>query len=171
MIITAAATQFLFLTQQASTNIKVLTVEHTVGIADAVAQNLMPQRSRSLLLLTQSLEVRKSVALIANNTLTLSNSTLPRAYNQSVSDFLFVWHEAIREAQWPLVVHELSLDHQVDYDIAKGMYDTLTLTQEVSVSASSGITVTDTLSLVGGVTGFLPSRYWTSFDINVIEEP
>ena len=171
MIITTAAVNVLFLTQEASTNIKVLTVEHTVGIADAVAQNMKPQRSRSLLLLTQSLEVRKSIALGVNQSLTLSIGTVPRAFVESVNDFLFVWNEAIHEAQWPLVIHELSLEQNADYDIAKGIYDTLTLAQEVSVSMSSNISVTDSLSLVQGVVGFLPSRYWTSFDINVIEEP
>lgn len=159
MIIEAVAVNILTFTQTVDTNIKILNVEHLLGISDAVRQNILPQQLHSSLYLMHSVEVEKSVALAASNTLTLSQSSQPRVFIENVSQFLFIWQEAKRETQFPLVEQELILTQQADVSIAKGVYDVLTLTQEVIVLITRNITVAQTLPLNSEATGFLPQLY------------
>lgn len=159
MIIEAVAVNILTFTQTVDTNIKILNVEHLLGISDAVRQNILPQQLHSSLYLMHSVEVEKSVAVAASNTLTLSQSSQPRVFIENVSQFLFIWQEAKRETQFPLVEQELILTQQADVSIAKGVYDVLTLTQEVIVLITRNITVAQTLPLNSEATGFLPQLY------------
>lgn len=159
MIIEAVAVNILTFTQTVDTNIKILNVEHLLGISDAVRQNILPQQLHSSLYLMHSVEVEKSVALAASNTLTLSQSSQPRVFIENVSQFLFIWQEAKRETQFPLVEQELILTQQADVSVAKGVYDVLTLTQEVIVLITRNITVAQTLPLNSEATGFLPQLY------------
>lgn len=159
MIIEAVAVNILTFTQTVDTNIKILNVEHLLGISDAVRQNILPQQLHSSLYLMHSVEVEKSVAVAASNTLTLSQSSQPRVFIENVSQFLFIWQEAKRETQFPLVEQELILTQQADVSVAKGVYDVLTLTQEVIVLITRNITVAQTLPLNSEATGFLPQLY------------
>ncbi len=159
MIIEAVAVNILTFTQTVDTNIKILNVEHLLGISDAVRQNILPQQLHSSLYLMHSVEVEKSVALAASNTLTLSQSSQPRVFIENVSQFLFIWQEAKRESQFPLVGQNLVLMQQADVSVAKGVYDVLTLTQEVIVLITRNITVAQTLPLNSEATGFLPQLY------------
>jgi hypothetical protein len=167
--ITATAVDFLFFTQSAESNIKVLTVEHYVGFADAVGQNLLPQSPYSHLYLNQSIVLAKSVAVSAGNIISLSQDNLPRSSDHSVNQYVLMSQDASLLSNWPLITSNLELDQSVVGDLAKAAYDTLELTQEVIVSPTLNITVVQTLHLLSQVTGYLPSRYWTAYDINVVE--
>lgn len=179
MTITATAINVLFLTQEVDTNIKVLAVEHGVALTDAVDQNLIPQSLSSLLLLTQSVVMHGNISYGASNTLALSQGLLRSVFEESVESLLFVWQDAQNLTNWPDVVQSLSLTDEAVADVSTGtLTDTdlgpvhgqvLTLTQEVVLSVSLGLGVESVLALDDGSTGFMPSYYWQSYEVNVVE--
>lgn len=179
MTITATAVNFLFLTQEVDTNIKVLAVEHTVGITDAVGQNLIPQSPRSLLHLQQSVRLSGNLTHAAENTLVLSQQLLRSVFVESVTSLLFVWQDAQHPTNWPDVTQSLALTQEAVATVATGILtDTdlgpvhghvLTLTQEVVLSMSIGLGVESVLELGSKTSGYLPSYYWQSYPVNVVE--
>lgn len=159
----------LFLTQETDTNIKVLALEQVVSISDAVEQNMLPQSPLSRLYPIHSVELEKTIALSASSTLSLNQSQLPRSSDQSVTQICFVWHDAELLTDWPLVRQSIVLTQSATYTLSKGCYSNLDLSQEVSVVENTNITVPQSLVLISKATGYLPSRYWTSYDIDVVE--
>jgi hypothetical protein len=168
MIIEANVITFLYPTQEVETNIKVLAVEHTVGIADAMAQNLLPQQLRSILYLNQSIVLGKSLSLAVNDALSLSSSPI-RGPSESVSQSLYLIQDAILEENFPSITHTLTLTQHAEGIQARPTFDTLELADEVTLSMTINPLIEHTLIMNSSSVGYLPSKNWFSFDFNVME--
>jgi len=169
MIIEASAVNVLFLTQEVDTNIKILAVEHLVSISDAVGTNLLPQQASSALYLTQGVNVQKILNFNITHTIEFVEGTHPRSSNLEAGNFLFMWGEAINHTQWPIVIHSINLAQSVTVIDSKAAASVIALEQEVTVTKSLNLQVTDTLTLNQGANTYIPRYCWNAYDINVVE--
>lgn len=168
MIIEALALNVLFLDQVAESNIKGLTVEQTLSLTDSLDANLLPQVLSSFLDLSHLALVEVDYDLSISQTLTFAQETQPRAIVLEVSQMLFLVSEAIREDMFPLVVSTLSLDHEAVGIASKHTATALALSHTVTVAITYGRTIEHSLTPSSEAAGYLPSKYWHSYEIEVI---
>lgn len=169
MNIEVVVSQVLFVEQEAESNIKGLTLEDRLAFTQAANQNLNSRQLSSFILVNHLAVVGKSIQLAVEQELVFTQEAFPRAYVLEIAQHLFVWHEAIAEGMSPLVVHNLDLEQTVEVEVAKAAYDTLTITQTVDLSLTRNLTIEQTFVPAIGATGYLPSKYWHSFEIEVVE--
>lgn len=169
-IIEAFALSGLFLEQSVSTNIKIVHAENNLVLTDTLGQNYKVQELQSFLHLRHLLTVNKILNVDVQSTLVLTQESKHRVFIVHAENFIFLQQEAQHRDKWPRVVSHLNLQQSVSYVLAKGINQKLTLTQSVTVNIVRNISVSNALTLTSGLTGFVPSYYWTSFPITV-EEP
>lgn len=160
--------QALFIEQTVESNIKGLTLDHRLAFTEAVGQNLNSRQLSSFLQVRQLVFVAKTIALSLEQTVAPIQSVVPRGYDLVVDQQCFVWDEAVREAFWPLVEQTVGLSQTVEVEVAKAVYETVVLTETLEVAITRNLVIEQTFSPVTGVIGFLPSKYWHSFEIEVI---
>lgn len=168
MIIEAFALNVLFIEQAVESNMKALSVEQSLSLSQSVACNILPQVLSSSLVLAHVAEVNHTANLVADNSLTLTHAVHPRAFVLEVNQLLFVWSEAIKEEFSPLVRHTLTLTQTAVGVASKHTSTTLALTQSVSVAITYGRAIESVLGVTSEVSGYLPSKYWHSYEIEVI---
>lgn len=168
-VLDAVASNVLLLTDSVTSNIKGLTVSHQIILVQQVDKNLKPQHPASVIRLDHLVEVQKTIALAASNTLVLTQTAYPRTLLIEVQQQLFVWQDMFDDPLAPLVTSHLSLTQSAIASVAKGVYDTLVLTQSVHVEKTLNIAVPQTLVMHSNVVGYLPDKYWSSYPITVVE--
>lgn len=168
MIIDAFAFNFLTFVQGANANIKGCVVEHALVLSQTIDQNFEGESVVDLLYMSQLVKVVKVLNLGVAHTLTFSQATLPRALDEEVFQFLSIQDSAVLETKWPSVTQPLTLMQMAIASLAKAAYSTLTLTQTVTVNVTRNLTVTQTLVMSSVSRAYLPSYYWTSFEITVV---
>lgn len=160
---------FLTLSQEIEINFKTETVSDTLNLVESIETNLYPYSLDQFLILQQIIAANCDKDLEISHTLTMTQSMLPRVLIESVSDFLFAWQEPIAESHAPLEISSLTLAQQVDQTNAKFAESELALTQEIVVVWDKTLEVEQTLTMYSSVTGHLPSRFWSSIPITVVE--
>jgi hypothetical protein len=169
MVIDAFAFNLLFLDQDADTNIKGFAVEQFLGLSQVVEQTIKDEGVSHHLYFAQRVDVVKTLNLDVGHTLLLSQSEQPRVTNETVFQFLTVQQEATVLEQWPLVVSVLSIAQTAVGSVAKGAYSVLALSQSVDLKVTRNLTVANTLVMSQSGRGYLPSYFWTSYPITVVE--
>ena len=170
MIYELVANSWLIVEQSVETNIKGFVLEHWLVLTDVVDQNLLGAASSSFLRVRQLATVVKTTNLSVGQSITLTQSTLPRCHVEEVQDFIFIWQEAVSQGQMPLARGQLHLAQSVDVQVAKGCYATLDLRQDVSFNITRNLSVSQVLTLQSTAVVYKPSKYWTAFDV-VLEAP
>lgn len=160
---------FLTLTQTIESNFKVDSLDQSLILSQDIAINLMPYSVGQTLFLTQVIQVNCDKDLEIAHTLTLGIEEMPRVLIESVEHLLFVWQEPISESQAPLLIETLTLSQTVDQTNGKLALSELALTQTVEAEWDRVLSVEHSLPLNNGVTGHLPSRFWSSIPITVVE--
>jgi hypothetical protein len=168
MIIDAFAFNLLTLDQATNTNIKGLVVSQFLGVAQIVDQNFEGESARDLLYLSQLVRVVKTLNLGVAHTLAFSQTPRPRVSDEEAFQFLSIQQSVVLESKWPSVTQPLTLTQVAVALLAKAAYNTLTLTQEVTVNVTRNLGVTQTLTMVSQGRAYLPDYYWTSFEITVV---
>jgi hypothetical protein len=169
MNIEVVVSQALFVEQEVESNIKGLTLEDRLAFTEAANSNLHSRQLSSFLLVRQLALAGVDFELEVEDTLTLSQDAHPRAFVLTVSQVCFVWDAAINEGFWPQVSQALALDQTVDVEVAKGALDTLTIEQTIDLNITRNLTIEQTFLPTQGAIGFLPDKYWHSFEIEVVE--
>lgn len=169
MIIDAFAFNFLTFVQDVNTNIKGCVVEHALVLSQAIDQNFEGESVRDLLYISQLVTVVKTLNLGVAQALAFSQGTVPRSFDEEAFQFLTIQDSAVLETQWPAVTSTLSLTQVAEALLAKAAYDTLTLTQEVTVNVTRNLEVAQTLVMSSQGRAYKPDYYWTSFEITVVE--
>lgn len=167
-ILDAVAFNALGLTDSVTSNIKGLSVSHQITLVQRVDKNLKPRRSASVLRLYHKVEVGKTLSLSAENQLVLDQSVQPRSSLLTVEQNLFIWQDTIKDDFAPLVVSHLALNQSAVASVAKGAYDTLVLEQSVTVEKTLNLNVEQPLLMISSTVGYLPDKYWSSYEITVI---
>lgn len=159
----------LALSDSVTSNIKGLTVSQKIELSDQVETNLKPQGASSVLRIDHLATAAKTLNLAAAVSLVFQQSANPRTSIIVVDQLLFVWQDQRNDGFAPLVRSQLVLTQSAVGSLAKAAYDTLALTQSVVVTKTLNITVAQTAALISNVTGYLPDKYWSSYEITVIE--
>lgn len=168
-VLDAVASNVLIMSDDVTSNIKGLTVSQQIVLVQQVDKNLKPQHPASVIRIDHLVEVNKTVALAASNALVLSQVTYPRSITLEVTQQFFAWQDILNDEFAPLVTSILTLTQSAIAAVAKGVYDTLTLTQSVHVEKTLNLNVGQTFVMVSSVIGYLPDKYWSSYPITVIE--
>ncbi len=158
----------LFLSDSVNINIKVLNVEDTLELTDTVRTNILLQSVTDYLYLNDAIELNKTVALVVQDALVLSQDGRRTPIVVSVSDHLAMYQSAIAVQHWPDVRHTLTLVDVATCYLAKGVYDSLTLSQAVTVTKSVAVHAESTLTMINLATVYKPDQFWTSFDVVVV---
>lgn len=168
MNIEVAVSQILFIEQQVESNIKGLTLEDRLAFTEAVSVNLHSRQLSSFLLLRELATTKKTVALLAHNTVTCVQVAIPRGYYLTIQQQLFIWDAGVAEEQWPKVEQLIDLEQTIEVDVAKAAYQPLLLTDAIGLSITKNLIIETTFTPVEGVIGYLPDKYWSSYEIEVI---
>lgn len=169
-VIDVFAYNHLSLSQAVDTNIKIEHVQQFLKLDDHFKINLKVRHVESQLYLSHSATATKITNVNVEHTLTFVHGTLPRVLVEAVEHRLLLSQDAQAVANWPDVRQSLDLQQTVDVEVAKGVYSVLNLTHEATYTITRNLSVEHTLTLVSQAAGYLPSKYWTSFDV-VLEEP
>lgn len=161
--------QVLFVEQQAESNIKGFTLEHWLAFTQAASSNLHSRQLSSFIRVNQLALAGKTISLALEDEVNLSQETFPRAYILSIGQTLFIWAEAIAEGFAPLVQQSLGLNQTVEVDVAKAAFDTLTMTETIALSLSRNFTIEQTFGVDSDAVGYMPDKYWSSYEIEVVE--
>lgn len=170
MIIDVFAFNNLVLSQAVDTNIKIVHVEQFLKLDDYFKINMKVRHVESFLFFSHSATVVKTTNVNVEHTLTLSQGTLPRVFVQAVESQLLLSQDAQAVAKWPDVQQVLNLTQTAIADVAKGTYSVLTLAHSATYTITRNVSTSNTLTLTSEASGYLPSKYWTSFPV-VLEAP
>lgn len=160
--------QVLFVEQEVESNIKGFILEDRLAFTEAASQNLHSRQLSSFLLVRQLAVVGKSIALSIEQSPELTQVAIPRGFSLSIGQTLFVWDAAVAEGFWPQVQQTVALEQTVEVTVAKAAADTLVMTETIDLSLTRNLVIEQTFSPIEGAIGFLPSKYWHSFEIEVV---
>ena len=163
------AWSILDLSQSLDSNMKVEAVGDQLSFSHSASKNLNTQSCAQSLLFVQLATNSKDVGLEVSDLITFQQVSLPQVYFITVDQFLFIWNEGIRETKSPLNRQSIVLSQSATVSKSKGTANILNLTQSINLSYIRGLTVTSNLTVISEVAGYLPSKYWTSFPITVVE--
>lgn len=161
----------LLLTQKVETNLKVVSASNHLDLHDTVRTNIHVATAQSRLFLNQYARTGKTISVEAGNTLTLSQSTQPRVYNVEAASYLILIQEVKHEDQWPAINQTLSLSHQAEAVVARGAYDTLTLTQEATFTITRNLSVANALILRSNVRAYKLDKMFINDPDLTVEAP
>lgn len=158
----------LFLTDSVNINIKIIDIEDVVELTDTIKTNILQQSIIDHVYLNDEVHIGKTLQVSSAHDLALIQSGQRTPLNVSAFDNLDFWQVAEVIDNWPDVLQALTLMDGAEFIAAKGVYDTLVLTQTVLVTKSIHVVASNTLIMHSSATVFKPDQFWTSFDVVVV---
>lgn len=170
-IIEAFAQNLLILVQEVDCNYKVQSAADFLDLHDQVRINVALGEASDLLVLTNHAHASLTISVSALNTLTLSQSTLPRVINVEATSYLILAQEAKHEDKWPLIQQTLTLVDEATCVVAHGTYDTLVLEQSATYTLVKNVTAASSLSMVSKATVYIPDKMWIADPTLTVNAP
>ncbi len=168
MLIDAFAFNILTLSQASDSNIKGIAIEQFLPLAQVVDQNFEGRRLLDVLYISQKVDVQKILNVGVHHTLTFVQDQHPRVLNEIAFQFLSIQQYVVLEDKWPQVTSFLALTQLATATVGTAAANVLTLTQSVGLSVTRNLSVTHTLALSHTGRTFIPSYYWTSYPIVLV---
>ncbi len=162
------ATTPLFLTDSVSINYHVLAVEDSLALTETLTTNIKLQSVHDSLYLNDEVALARTTQLHASDMLAMSQDGRRTPISVGASDHLEMWQTALAVQHWPDVEQALTLTDVAEYQLATGIYDTLTMTQVVVVTKSIAVHASNTLVMQSNATCYEPNQFWQSFDAVVV---
>lgn len=160
--------QFVILEDSTTTNLKSLSVSHSLILSESLHQNLMPVDGANNLHLHDIAHVVKTQNLVASNAITFSMDAQPRVSMLDVEHSLLLWHLLKREVGPS--TNALVLSQSVTVVPSKATNSSLVLTDVATVTVVRNRSVLQTVGLSHYVNVYKPARDWVPFPI-VIPAP
>lgn len=155
---------FILLGQNTTTNLKSLSVSHSLVLSGSLHQNMMPINGSDVLHLHDIAHLVKTQNLIASNALTFSMITQPRVSIENIGHSLWLWQTLKNEAGG--ADSALVLSQTVTVTASKGTNNTLALSHVATVSSvTRNFLIEDILSLEHGMSMYMPKRGYSQFFI------
>lgn len=168
MIIEVVAVNVLFLSDLVETNLKNLSEADFLVLNEVMDGNIDLQQLQSYIAFSDVATHTKILHLSVSQSLSYSQSTIPRALIESVNQTLFIWQQAIRESKFPLVEQQLIFSDLAEVELANSTFDTLTMADEALAEISYGPQLSQTLSMIQGATAYKASSCWINGDFTVM---
>lgn len=168
MIYEVFAHAVMYFEQSINTNIKPVSVDQFLLLTSLPDTNIKVQRLQSTLHLVHLPTVVRDFNVDVENQITFTQSTLPRVTNVSVFHNFPVVHNYTNEDKFPLVRSNLTLQQTVEVFKCNGIYSDLLLTQDIGLEVTRNLSVNSQLNIDSNVVSFIPSKYWYSYDVVVV---